>query len=738
MAPANPRQNSDAHLMAVLQFFCQSAQVPIDPTGANQALRQAIRNIPPTHSRAGVVRLQQASEQLGVKLLCRQFTVQEALNHVKEVGPLAVYTISDSGLSRWFVIERSDGKQAQLKKVHESDTDDWLSVGELAQLLGADQENMLDWQIPQPSTPMSIESASEVAYFLRPQSSAHGHAHDHHHMSPFRRMISFMRFENRELFIVILFAVGVGIFSLATPIAVMSVVNSIALVNVGQQLIVMCLVLFLALGLAGFLQFMQSVTVEFIQRRLFVRVAEELSYRLPRVDVSAFDEQHGPELVNRFFDVLTVQKAAATLLLDGVTILLQILIGMLLLGYYHELLLGFDLILIASLMFLFFVLGWGGTRTAVAESIAKYRVAGWMEEVARHPLVFKTDGGPQFAMERTDNLTREYLLARAAHFRVLMRQIGFALLLQASANAGLLAMGGYLVIMGKLTLGELVAAELVVTMVVATFAKLGKQIEAYFDMYAAVDKVGHLLDLPLERNGGIALQHRTGGLSLKLQSLKFSYGHDHSVIQNLSMEIKAGERVALMGPNGVGKSTLMDIIFGLRTPTSGSVEIDGHDLRDYGLDLLRQDIAMVDRIEVFEGSVLENLRMGRHDISFDDVRSALERVGLLQSVMSLPEGLNTPLWPGGSPLSLGQANRLMLARAVLGQPRLLILDETLDNMDPSLRAKVLPAILGPGLNWTLIVVTHSEEVAKLCTRTIRLEAHDDHHDADHHKNQVSG
>jgi len=738
MSLAYALSESDAHLMEVLQFFCQLAQVPIDPTGSTQALRLAVRNITPTHSRAGLIRLQQAAEQLGVKLLCRQFTVQEALNYVAEVGPLAVYTISETGFTRWFVIERSNGKQALLKKVHENDTADWLTVQELAQLLGADLENVLDWHLPQPATPMSIESASEFAYFLRPMSASHGHAHDHHHMSPFRRMLSFMRFENRDLLIVILFAVGVGIFSLATPIAVMSVVNSIALVNVGQQLIVMCLVLLLALGLAGFLQFMQTVTVEFVQRRLFVRVAEDLSYRLPRVDISAFDEQHGPELVNRFFDVLTVQKAAATLMLDGVTIILQILIGMLLLGYYHELLFGFDLILIASLFFLFFVLGWGGTRTAVAESIAKYRVAGWMEEVARHPLVFKTAGGPQFAMERTDNLTRDYLLARASHFRVLMRQIGFALLLQASANAGLLALGGYLVIMGKLTLGELVAAELVVTMVVATFAKLGKQIEAYFDMYAAVDKVGHLLDLPLERNGGIALQNRTGGLSLNIHSLKFSYGHDHSVIQNVSMHIKAGERVALMGPNGVGKSTLMDIIFGLRTPTSGWVEIDGHDLREYGLDLLRQDISMVDRIEIFEGSVLENLRMGRHDISAGDVRAALNKVGLLQSVLSLPEGLNTPLWPGGSPLSLGQANRLMLARAILGRPRLLILDETLDNMDPSLRAKVLPTILGPEASWTLIVVTHSDEVAQLCTRIIRLEAHDDHHDADHRKNQVHG
>lgn len=552
-------------------------------------------------------------------------------------------------------------------------------------------------------------------------SSKHG-GELHGHLPPFRRLLGLLRPEVRDLQTVLLFAIGVGVFTLATPIVAMAVVNTAALGTLVQQLIVLCTALFVALAFAAALQFLQTVVVESIQRRLFVRVAGDLAFRLPRVDLRAFDQQHGPELVNRFFDVLTVQKAAATLLLDGVTIALQVLIGLLLLGYYHVYLLGFDLVLLASLAFLFLTLGRGGVGTAVRESVAKFAVAGWMEEVARHPVAFKLSGGPQLARAKTDELTRQYLVARSAHFAVLMRQLGFALFLQAAANVSLLAIGGFLVIGGQLTLGELVAAEIVVTLVVATFTKLGKQLEAYYDLLAAVDKLGYLVDLPMERTGGVPHVNPGTGATVTVNDVGFVYdGLHREVLSHLSMRLDAGERVALVGSNGVGKSTLVDVLFGLRSPVEGWVEIDGADLRELRLDTLREHIAVVKGVEIFEASIFANVRMGRENITHLDVREALRQVGLLRTVMDFPDGLNTPLGTGGSPLSLGQANRLMLARAIIGAPRLLILDEVLDNMDSEIREIVLPAVFGPSAPWTLLVVTHSAEVASLCDRAIRLE-----------------
>jgi len=549
----------------------------------------------------------------------------------------------------------------------------------------------------------------------------HHDDHHHPHPSPERRLLRLLRPDRRDIFIVVVFAVAVGILSLAVPIVVMAVVNSVAIVNVGQQLIFLCAMLFVALGFSGILQLIQRIVVEYIQRRVFVRLATDMAHRLPRVERQAFDRQHGPELLNRFFDVITVQKAAATLLLDGIAIVLQILIGLMLLGYYGNLLLGFDLILIASLIFMFTLLGIGGKRTAIRESIAKFAVAGWMEELARHPIAFKMSGGTDYAHGRTDVLTRDYLDARADHFRILMRQFAFAVFLQAAANVGLLAVGGYLVIQKRLTLGELVAAEIVVTMVVATFTKLIKQIESWYDLIAGIDKLGYLLDLPLERGGGVEHEPKGGGAEVALHDVGFGYARtDRRVLHHVTHHIRAGERVAITGANGVGKSTLMEVLYGLRTPEQGWVEIDGHDLRELRLDTLRLHVALVKGIEIFEGSVLDNVSMGRHDVTVADVREALRKVGLLTTIMELAYGLDTTLWTGGNPLSTGQSNRLMIARAIVGKPQLLLLDEALDNMDGDIRETVLPAIFGDECAWTLLIVTHSNDVAGLCHRTIKL------------------
>jgi putative ABC transport system ATP-binding protein len=724
----------DTGSLAVLNILAAAAGVSIDPIRAANAVRIANREIPPTHARAARLRLTQAASAVGVQFVSRLLSTREALAVVAYSSPLALFTVTPDGHARWFVLTEARGGRGRLARLEPGDEPNvWRSADELARRLGAeDADEVLEWIYAQPAVPMPGASALaddvmpdfSVRAFGHDHAHGHGHGHGHGHsrMPPFRRLLGLLQPERADLWVVILFAIGVGIFTLAVPIVAMAVVNTVALGTLVQQLVVLCLAMFIALSLAAVLQFLQTITVEFIQRRLFVRVAADLAYRLPRVDLRAFDRQHGPELVNRFFDVLTVQKSAATLLLDGITIALQVSIGLGLIAFYHRYLIGFDLALLAALAFLFFVLSRGAVRTAIRESIAKFAVAGWMEEVARHPVAFKLAGGPTFAREKTDALTREYLNARIDHFRILMRQYGFSLLLQATALVGLLAIGGYLVIIGELTLGELVAAEIVVTLVVATFAKLGKQLEAFYDLLAAVEKLGHLIDLPLERAGGVPHVAQSKGAAVVVHDVTFTYeGAHRQALAHLSLRIEPGERVALVGPNGAGKSTLVDLLFGLRPPADGWVEIDGADVRDLRLETLREHVAVVKGVEIFEGTVLANVRMGRESVTVADAREALRKVGLLHTILDLPDGLNTILWTGGSPLSLGQANRLMLARAIVGQPRLLILDEALDHMDAEVRETVLPAVIGREARWTLLVVTHSDEVARLCDRVVKLE-----------------
>lgn len=697
--------------MAVLRALAEAAGVEFDPTKAAQAMRQAEHEIPPTHSRAA--RLALAAELLGVHILVRQLSVREALEEVAEAHPLAVFSVHSEGVARWHLLAESDGQRGRLAALPGDPETFWLDPPSLAQELGAESpDTVLEWLAAQPAAPLTTAEAA---------TGEHAASEVHHGLPPVMRLWGLMRTERRELWLVVVYAVAVGILGLATPITVMAVVNTAAMATLLQQLVVLCLILMVCLGLAALLRILQNVIVEFMQQRIFVRVVVDLAHRLPRVDLKAFDRAHGPELVNRFFDVLTVQKASATLLLDGVTVVLQTTIGLVLLAFYHQLLLGFDILLVAGLAVILLVLGWGAVPSAIRESRAKYRVASWLEEIARHPVAFKLCGGPQFVLERADALARDYLLARQQHFRIVLRQIGSALALQVAASTALLGLGGYLVVAGQLTLGQLVAAEIVVSSVVASFTKLGKQLESWYDLLAAVDKLGQLLDLPLERQDGAVHQAKTRGAAITMRQVSFRYDdHLPLVLHNFDLEIQPGERVALLGPKGAGKSTVIDLLFGLRTPTSGFIAIDGEDLRSLRLDWLRQHIAVVKGLEIFEGTVLENVRMGREELTLADIRHALARVDLLDDVLNLPQGLNTRLGTGGAPLSLGQAERLMLARVIVAQPRLLVLDALLDDMDQEARKTVLPAILGRDAHWTLLVVTHSREVARLCDRQVLL------------------
>ena len=192
-------------------------------------------------------------------------------------------------------------------------------------------------------------------------------------------------------------------------------------------------------------------------------------------------------------------------------------------------------------------------------------------------------------------------------------------------------------------------------------------------------------------------------------------------------EVAPGERVGVTGPNGSGKSTLADTLFGLRPPRGGSVRLDGVDLRDVPLSALRRHVALVRDIELFPGTVIDNVRLGRDDMTHTDVRDALAAVGLLDELLELPDGLDTELHPHGRPLSYRQASRLMIARAIAGRPRLIVLDGALDQIDRHDEQEQLgQALFGPAAPWTVICITERADLLARCTRVVTVADGDVH------------
>ena len=536
------------------------------------------------------------------------------------------------------------------------------------------------------------------------------------------RLLHLLRVEKQGLYVVVVYAIGIGIASLAAPLGVQMLVSAIAFGGLVQPIVILSLLVLVALAFAAVLRVAQFWVVERIQQRLFVRVAADLAERLPRVALSSLESGHGPELVNRFFDVLTLQKGAAMLLLDGILVVLQMVVGGVLLAAYHPALLGFAAALFVGVILVLFGLGSHGTTTSIKESKAKYALVAWFEEVARHPTIFRGQGGASLATSRSDQLTRQYVIYRKAHFRILFRQMTAFLALQALATAALLGIGGFLVLRGQLTLGQLVAAELILTGVVAGFAKFGKYLENYYDLIAAMDKLGGLVDLPLEREGkGDASVEGQGPIAIRIAAAEYSYGDGSTGLVPLSLDVPAGARVALVGESGSGKSTLIDRMYGLREPVRGQVEIDSLPLRDLSLRELREHVALVRGAAIFEGTIMENLCMGRAGISLEAVRRALETVDLWEEIAELAQGLGTQVTTNGDNLSAGQAQRLAIARAIVVRPRCLLLDEALDHLDAESRKVIVERVLGPQAPWTAVVATHDPNVASACTQTFALE-----------------
>ena len=649
--------------------------------------------------------LQHAGQALGLTLSSLRRSPEEVLRQGSRQGPLGTVCFSEQGPA-WLLIAEWAPERVLVHTSLIPQGQTWMSREELSRLLAPWAAQPLTWVLAEESEPVHALRAVEAS--------------PHEPLTPFARLRALVHLEAADVRAVVMYAVGVGLFALTTPIAVQSLVNTVAFGALLQPLVVLSILLLGGLVFAGALRAMQNWVVEILQERVFIRVVSDLSHRLPRVQASAFDRVHGPELVNRFFDVVTVQKASSSLLLEGLSIVLQASIGLLMLAFYHPLLLAFDFFLLLALAGIIFGWGHSAASAGLKESKAKYAVAAWLQELARHPIAFRQHGGQAHALRRADELARDYLGYRRKHFKYLFRQILGALGLQAVASALLLGLGGWLVINRQLTLGQLVAAELIVTAVVAAIAKFGKHLEAWYDLLAAMDKLGKLVDLPLEQDTGESVPPRPGPASLKLDGLEFHYRESAPVLRGASLEVRAGEKVAITGATAGGKSTLVDLLYGLRAPSQGRILLDGLDLRDLSLASLRRDVAIVKAPEIFAGTLVDNVRMGQPDLPLSEVRRALEAVGLGEMITGLPEGLHTELTTGGLPLSSGQVVQLHLARALVLSPRLLVLDEVLDTLDARARDHVLKTLLAPDAPWTLLVITRSLELLGRCTRAYEL------------------
>ena len=542
-------------------------------------------------------------------------------------------------------------------------------------------------------------------------------------LTPGQRLWRLLGSERRHIAYLYVYAALTGLVSLTLPLGVQSVIGFVSSGAVSTSLVV--LVGFIVAGtlLVGGLQVMQVYLVEFMQQRLFARLALDFAVRLPRVRTEALGGQYLPELMNRLLDVPTLQKGLATLLVEVSAAALQILFGLLLLSFYHPLFIVFGLVLLALLALLLRLTSPRGLRTSLAESHYKYRVVAWLEDVARTVHTFRHPPQQGLALRRTDDLVEGYLAARQSHFRVLLAQYWGFVIFKTLITAGLLSLGCWLLLSKQLNIGQFVAAEIVILLVINAVEKVLLKLDVVYDALTALDKIGHVLDLPVLPSAPASGTLASDGPGLAVALHGFSYAYPAATkpaVQSLTLAIGAGEHVGLTGFDGSGKTSLLRVLAGLLDGFTGVVAYDGQALQDLPAAALGRAVGdNMSHQQLFEGTLLENLTLDQPDLGPDNVAWALDLVGLRDDVYARPLGLRTPLGVS-APLTDSTRQKLLLARALVRRPRLLLLDGLLPGVEPAERHRILDRLLAPAHPWTVVLASSDPRVLARCPRLLVL------------------
>lgn len=541
--------------------------------------------------------------------------------------------------------------------------------------------------------------------------------------SPMQRFIQLLAIERREILYMYVYAFAAGLISLMLPLGIQSIIGFVSSGQVTVSVIVLISLIVLALLIVGGLQVMQLWLVEFIQQRLFARTASEFAYRVPRFQPEALLKYYPPELMNRFFDVVTLQKGVAKILVDFSTAVIQIIFGLILLSFYHPYFIFFGLILVVVLVAIIWLTGEKGIETSIKESKYKYKLVAWLEEMARSLSTFKLVGHTNLPMDRTNYYVKNYLDVRRKHFSILMTQYYSFVGFKTFITGGLLVLGCILVVQQEINIGQFVASEIIIILIMTAVEKIIIKLDTVYDVMTSLDKIGQVTDLPVEEIKGIKLDEldSDGGLSIEARNLTYRF-HDSKKIalDNITFSIKPSERVCLAGFNSSGKSTLINMLLGLLPSYEGVLAFNGVSMHDLHKGNLRSLIGdNISKEQVFDGTLLENVTLGR-ELPMKDVLWAIELSGLQDFVYSQPDGIHAYLTGGSMRLPGSVARKIIMARSLVQRPKLLILDN-LAGMARKEKMELLSMLTSPQFDWTMIIVTNDRDVMEVCDRTLLLQ-----------------
>ncbi|AWG20250.1 ABC transporter ATP-binding protein/permease [Flavobacterium faecale] len=542
-------------------------------------------------------------------------------------------------------------------------------------------------------------------------------------MKPLERFYNLLELDKKDVYQLFFYGILSGVISLSLPLGIQAITNFIQSGRASASWIVLIIMVVFGVALVGILSFMQLRIMENLQQKIFIRSSFEFSVRLPKIKFEEYYNSYAPELANRFFDTLTIQKGTAKLLIGFSAAILQIIFGIILLSLYHNYFIIFGIMLMILLYFIFKFSYNSGLDTSMKESKYKYKVAGWLQELARNNYTFRNQMHHDFALSKNDALVSEYLLYREKHFSVIKTQFTQLVLFKIIITASLLSIGGYLVLSQEMNIGQFVAAEIIILLVITSVEKIVLGLETFYDVLTAVEKIGQVTDLALEEEFPVDYNNCYTSIALDVEKLSFKFPDSKTkILDTISLKIEQGERIFIDGENGSGKTTLIRILSGLMQPTHGAIYINDDSFTKINLNQYRSQIESIIYNETpFEGTVIENITFKSQHIKEENLKWAIEGTKLSDFVKSLPQGLLTPIFPEGKQLSSSNAQKLLLARSIISKPKILFYEDPTDTMDDKVANEIIDFITAKENNWTIIVSSKNPYWKTKCNREITMQ-----------------
>lgn len=534
------------------------------------------------------------------------------------------------------------------------------------------------------------------------------------------RLFELIRFDKKEIGNIYVLAILGGIIQLSLPLGVQSIISFVQAGEISTSLVILILLVVVGVLVAGYIIIIQKKIIEKIQQKIFIRYAYEFTEQLPKLDLKSIQSYYLPELINRFFETTSLQKSISKIFLDIPSATLQIFFGLILLSFYHPFFIFLSLLLILLVIAIISLTFKKAIETSLDESDYKYKLAAWIQELARVLKSFKYSRNTNYHLKKSDELTTGYLQSRTMHFNVLLIQYWSLIIFKVLITFTMLSVGAYLLVNQQLTVGQFIASEIIIITTLSSIEKLIATLENVYDAFTSIEKLLKITERPKEKQGEILFTSNAQSHVLyKINNMNFSFQENTNILNNINLEIQANEKVCIMGNDGAGKSVFLKILSGIYTATKGTVFVNNIPIQNYSLDSIRDKIGLLtNKQDVFEGTVLDNITLG-NDISFDTIYATASQIGLVNFLQELPDGLDTKVQPFGNQLSTSAVEKIILLRLLVHEYEIMLMDEPWIRSESNIRTSVIQYLLQQK-NQTIIVVSNDEAYASKADKIIYL------------------